>query len=191
MSLSTQIGEDIYEKGINLDLPLKRRNTARAIILNPERTEILLVYSPFYDDYTFPGGGVKQDEELTDALQRELQEEIGATEIKVESCLGYTIEHQIGINPRKKHGYIFWQKSYFFFTEVLAWGEQSLEVHEKAHGVKPTWIKLEDVLAYNGQRIGKGFHALPGMRTVLSREQLVLEEVIKCVGSLTSKNTPS
>ena len=63
------------------DLNGKRyhRNAARAIILRD--SDILLLYTERYHDYTLPGGGVDEGEDITVALIRELQEETGAQNI--------------------------------------------------------------------------------------------------------------
>lgn len=45
------------------------------ILLINSKNEILLGYS--YNEYQFPGGHVDEDEQLIDALNRELEEEIG------------------------------------------------------------------------------------------------------------------
>jgi len=49
--------------------------------------QVLLIESPRYDDWEFPGGQVEEGETLTDALEREVLEETGII-IKVRSLVG-------------------------------------------------------------------------------------------------------
>jgi mutator protein MutT len=49
--------------------------------------QVLMIKSPRYDDWEFPGGQVEECETLTDALVREVMEETGIT-IRVKSLVG-------------------------------------------------------------------------------------------------------
>jgi len=52
-----------------------------------KKGQILLLKSPRYGDWEFPGGQVEESETLTDALVREVREETGIT-IKLKSLVG-------------------------------------------------------------------------------------------------------
>ncbi len=49
--------------------------------------QVLLIESPRYGDWEFPGGQVEEGETLTEALKREILEETGIT-VKVKSLIG-------------------------------------------------------------------------------------------------------
>ena len=53
----------------------------RAIVLN-DFNQILLVKHTYSDEWYLPGGKVHKNESLTDAIKRELQEEVGITNMK-------------------------------------------------------------------------------------------------------------
>ena len=56
-----------------------QRNAARAIVLDGE--DVLLLYTERYHDYTLPGGGIDDGEDVIAGLVRELEEETGAKNI--------------------------------------------------------------------------------------------------------------
>ncbi|MCG6467119.1 NUDIX domain-containing protein, partial [Vibrio parahaemolyticus] len=56
-----------------------QRNAARAIVLDGE--DVLLLYTERYHDYTLPGGGIDEGEDVIAGLVRELEEETGAQNI--------------------------------------------------------------------------------------------------------------
>uniref|UniRef100_UPI00356A399F NUDIX hydrolase n=1 Tax=Psychromonas sp. TaxID=1884585 RepID=UPI00356A399F len=74
--LKTAVHPDI----LTLDQSTFVRNAARAIVLKGEM--ILMLYTARYHDYTLPGGGVDENENLLEGLIRELQEETGAQNIR-------------------------------------------------------------------------------------------------------------
>ncbi|MGF1806235.1 NUDIX domain-containing protein, partial [Aliivibrio sifiae] len=53
-----------------------QRNATRAIILKGE--DILLLYTERYHDYSLPGGGIDDGEDVIAGLVREIEEETGA-----------------------------------------------------------------------------------------------------------------
>ena len=52
-----------------------KRPSARGIIIN--NSKIALVYSKKEKYYKFPGGGIKENEDMSSALIREVREEVG------------------------------------------------------------------------------------------------------------------
>ncbi len=80
------------------DYSMKQRKSVRGILLN-ERDQVLLVRhldalpaDPTQPDvvayWATPGGGMEVGESETEALQRELQEELGLSEVEVGRCVG-------------------------------------------------------------------------------------------------------
>lgn len=57
------------------------RRAARGIVLREK--SILLLFTERYNDFSFPGGGVADGENLIDGLCRELEEETGARNVRV------------------------------------------------------------------------------------------------------------
>jgi 8-oxo-dGTP pyrophosphatase MutT (NUDIX family) len=52
------------------------RQAAMAVIVNNE-TKVLIGYSPRDKSYKFPQGGLEEDEDILEGIQRELMEELG------------------------------------------------------------------------------------------------------------------
>ena len=123
---------DLLKKMVHPDLKSTEgktfeRTTARGIILKGE--EILLMYTKYYNDYSFPGGGVDSKEDLVTGLKRELMEETGARDVEVLSELGYIDEYR----PYYKEEYdLIHMESYFYFcTTSENFQEPQLEEYEK------------------------------------------------------------
>ena len=55
-----------------------QRKAARAIVVNGEE---ILLYTQRYHDYSIPGGGIDDGEDIIEGLVRELTEETGARNI--------------------------------------------------------------------------------------------------------------
>ena len=56
-----------------------RRYAARGIVLREDR--ILLLFTERYNDFSLPGGGIDEGEDVAVALVRELEEETGARDV--------------------------------------------------------------------------------------------------------------
>ena len=168
-----KISETVVEEG-TLDLPVDRyRTTVRAIILKDNK--ILMVYSKLFKDYTFPGGGVKAEESINEALIREVQEELGANKVKILDLYGYMEEKKFGMSENNR---VYLQTSYYYFVEIDNIGKQNLMDNELEHGVDPVWLTINEAIE-NNSKIMTEFHHKKGMRTVLKREHEVLTSLLK------------
>lgn len=149
-----------------------KRRASRGIIVKDSK--ILLLYTERYNDYSFPGGGVDDGEDLITGLKRELVEEVGAQNIEVLDSFGYIDEYR----PHHKANYDFMHMlSYFYICqidEVLQ--PAQLERHEIANGMSPVWIDIEEAIEHNKQVMAKK-EATMGMS--IERETLALELVAK------------
>lgn len=123
------------------------RQAARAIVLDGRM--ILLLYTRRYDDYSLPGGGVNVGEEMVEALQRELVEETGATDVKVGRYVGYIDERR----PPRKEGYdVLYMRSFFYLCQAgRVLGQTRPEHYEVANGMVPVWIDIDAAIAHNLQ----------------------------------------
>lgn len=68
------------------------RRAARGIVIRDK--SILLLFTERYNDFSFPGGGVADGENLIEGLYRELEEETGARNVRVqrrEASMGLSI----------------------------------------------------------------------------------------------------
>ena len=150
------------------------RKASRGIILKDNK--VLMIYSHAFNDYTFPGGGVKREESYQRALYRELSEEVGARGIKIVKAFGQTLElrksfHHVGEQYR--------QISKYFICSVAAFGQQNLEQREQWHGAEPVWIEPAKALAHNEMVKQDDMHQRRGAKTTIIRENIVLRHLIK------------
>lgn len=122
------------------------RVAARAIIFIGDK--LLMVKSQKYVDYKFPGGGVKENESLIEALYREVSEETGyEIDLNDISEFGYTIEKY---NDLKLNNAVFIQKSVYYLCKLT--GEvhkTNLECYEIDFAYKPVIASIEDAIKGN------------------------------------------
>ena len=121
------------------------RQAARAIVLNGE--DILMLYTERYHDYTLPGGGVDEGENIIDGLLRELQEETGATNITNIVEFGRYEEFR----PWYKDDFDIMHMESFCYTCTIhkELGETLLEDYEIHNGMRPVWINIHQAIAHN------------------------------------------
>lgn len=169
-----RISKAIVEDSISEIDKFKVRNTVRAVVLN-EKNEVYMLYSKLYDDYTFPGGGIKDDETHIEALKREIKEEVGAQTLKVIEPLGFVEEFRYGINSTNN---IYKQISYYYICEFENIKTPKYIGREKNQGLEMRWVKIDDAIKYN-ELINKKRDTLEnkGFKTVLIRENNVLKYI--------------
>ncbi len=163
--------KEIIHTGVqNTSGAIFKRRASRAIVLKKE--DILLLYTKRYNDFSFPGGGVADDEDLILGLHRELAEETGARNVKVIKEFGYIDE----MRPHHRPEYdLLHMLSYFFVCEVdAAFAQTKMEQYEIDNGMEVRWVNIHEAIAHN-----KNVMALkePSMGLSIERETLVLEMV--------------
>jgi 8-oxo-dGTP pyrophosphatase MutT (NUDIX family) len=150
---------------------LFHRQAARAIVLKGDN--ILMLYTERYHDYTLPGGGVDEGEEIQDGLIRELKEETGAKDITNIVPFGRYEEFR----PWFKDNFdTVHMDSYCFTCDIHdQLGETQLEDYEVHNGMRPVWLNIHEAIKHNEQtmtdRNKKGFS--------IERETFLLKLIVK------------
>lgn len=168
-----KIGETIIEAGISTNKPNRKRETVRGVILKDK--QVYLLYSSKFNDYTFPGGGIKDNEEHVETLKRELREELGAIDIEIVAPIGYTEEIRYGINSTNN---TYLQTSYYYLVDVGEFVAPNYVGREKNQGLSKRLVNIYEAINHNkivyetrNEKKWKGF------KTVLLRENLVLKYI--------------
>ena len=146
------------------------RRAARGIVLR-ERS-ILLLFTERYNDFSFPGGGVAEGEDLIDGLCRELEEETGASNIRVQRDYGYVEE----LRPHWQPGFDLMQMtSHFYVCDIDPdLRATKMEHYETANGMRPVWVNLDEAIAHN-RGVMERREASMGLSIL--RETFMLEDV--------------
>ena len=90
MELIKEIYDDASEQ--YTDHTYRIRKASRAVVIN-DRDEIALLFVSKGNYHKLPGGGIKSNETIYDALKREVEEEVGA-QIEDIREIGITIEYR-------------------------------------------------------------------------------------------------
>ena len=106
------------------------RLTARGILRNSEGY-FAVMFAKEFALYSLPGGGVEENEDIVDALKREILEETGCTCDTIQP-LGYVEENRAHQN--------YTTVSYYFaVTTTTLTLDSSLTEDEKKHGTMAAW----------------------------------------------------
>jgi 8-oxo-dGTP pyrophosphatase MutT (NUDIX family) len=168
----------------DLEGTVLRRQAARGIVLRDEA--ILLLYTERYNDFSFPGGGIDPDEDMIAGPRRELEEETGATNVRVLSHYGYVEEFR----PHWKPGFdLMHMTSHFFVCEVgMTLGEARMEHYERDNGMRPVWVDLREAIAHNRAVMQRQEQS---MGLSIHRETFMLERVAdELLGTQTRQADP-
>jgi 8-oxo-dGTP pyrophosphatase MutT (NUDIX family) len=153
------------------DASIFHRKAARAIILRNEN--ILMLYTERYHDYTLPGGGVDESENIEQGLVRELEEETGATGIHNIKPFGIYEEFRPWYKPEFD---VMHMESYCFSCEIdQELGQTRFEEHEVKNGMKPIWMNIHKAIEHNEETMKNS--AKKGMS--IERETFLLKLIVK------------
>ena len=170
-----KLGNTIIEESVKQDDLFRRRNTIRAVIIKDNK--VLMLYSSLFDDYTFPGGGIKNGEDHLEALTRELKEEVGAGIVNIIKPLGYTEEIGYGINSSNN---VYLQTSYYYLCEIDDVTEPKYVGREKLQGLETVYIDPKEIIKHNKMVNDKRLKDdNKGFQTVLVRENIVLDYIVE------------
>ncbi|OCH14469.1 MULTISPECIES: NUDIX hydrolase [unclassified Aliivibrio] len=148
-----------------------QRNATRAIILKGE--DILLLYTERYHDYSLPGGGIDDGEDVIAGLVREIKEETGAKNISSIEPFGIYEEFR----PWYKHECnVLHMISYCYTCDAdKELGDTNYESYEIRNGMKPVWINIHEAIAHNENIIAHS--EKKGMS--IERETFLLHLIVK------------
>lgn len=122
-----------------------KRNAARAIVVSGE--DILMLYTERYQDYTIPGGGLDEGEDIIAGMVRELEEETGAKNIHGIKPFGIFEEFRPWY---KDDADIMHMISYCYTCKVdRELGQTAFEDYEIKNGMKPMWVNIHQAIAHN------------------------------------------
>lgn len=141
------LGDVITQDGFD-DSKIIERLAARAIVVN-ENKEILMIHSSYYDDVTFPGGGVDPNETLIDALHRECLEEVGGVLSSYKDFYKITEQRVQGKLPANVY------TSYYYICTCSEYKETSLLDYEIELGYSSVWISVDDAIDLNNKTLKK------------------------------------
>ncbi len=146
------------------------RLAARSVVI--QGTDILLLYTKRYEDYSLPGGGLDKGEDKIEGMIRELKEETGAKDIKNIQPFGAYEEYR----PWYKSDYdIQHMISYCYTCEISkSLGDARLESYEVNNGMKAVWVNIHDAIAHNKKTMASSDKK--GMS--IERETFLLELIV-------------
>lgn len=171
-----EISKVIFEDNLNSNTVVdKERITVRGVITKDD--EALMLYSSYFDDYTFPGGGIKENEDMIESLLRELNEEIGA--VRISNVVPFGKIKEVKYTHKKDSSNTYIQTSYYYKLEVDEFGKPNPVVREQLQGIEARWIKYRDALEHNNKVMNDEKHQQKGIKTALSRENAVLMKLME------------
>ncbi|MBU2899019.1 NUDIX hydrolase [Vibrio hepatarius] len=166
--LKTSIHPDI---GHLDDKVVIQRNAARAVVVDGE--EILLLYTQRYHDYTIPGGGIDDGEDIIAGMIRELEEETGAQNIHTIKPFGIYEEFRPWHKPEAD---VMHMHSYCYTCKVdRELGKPAYEDYEIKNGMKAMWINIHIAIAHNEKTIANS----PKKGMSIERETFLLHLIAK------------
>jgi len=123
------------------------------------KVKLLLVkrrYEPFKDKWALPGGFIEIDEELEDAVARELAEETGLVDVPLEQMHTFG---NVGRDPRGRQITIV-------FMGIATEGEERIKAGDDAKEVK--WFDIEKLpkdMGFDHEKIAK--FAIEKLKTII------------------------
>ncbi|ANO34825.1 DNA mismatch repair protein MutT [Vibrio breoganii] len=166
--LKTNIHPDLSE--LDQKTIIQRRAT-RAIALMGD--QILLLYTERYHDYSLPGGGIDEGEDVIAGLVRELEEETGAQNIRNIKPFGVFEEFRPWY---KDDADVMHMHSYCYTCHVDSeLGTPNFEDYEIKNGMQAKWVNIHDAIAHNEHTIANS--AKKGLS--IERETFLLHLIAK------------
>ncbi len=153
------------------DKKIIKRNATRAVVVDGE--DILLLYTERYHDYSLPGGGLDNDEDVIAGMVRELQEETGAQNIHHIKPYGLFEEFRPWY---KDDADVMHMISYCYTCKIdRELGDTDYEDYEVKNGMKALWVNIHDAIAHNEKTIAES----PKKGMSIERETYLLHLIAK------------
>jgi ADP-ribose pyrophosphatase YjhB (NUDIX family) len=121
------------------DPPERIRHSGRAIIIKDNK--ILLSHELNTNIYMSPGGGLEENESLSECCVREVEEETGLI-VKTKSDEFITVE---------EYCFETLYISHYFPCEVIGTGKSALTPTEIDHGITAEWVEIDKALEIFGR----------------------------------------
>lgn len=109
------------------------RTASRCILIKDNK--ILMSYETLTDKWMIPGGGVEENESLSDCCAREMAEETGVIVVPKEKFLTI-VEYFDDIN------YV----NNYFVAEYVRETDRSPTENELLNGMQPSWICIDEII---------------------------------------------
>ncbi len=121
------------------------RKAVRAIIFDHDK--LLMVMSK-HQDLKFPGGKIEDKESHQQALMREIKEETGYVNIKINDMIGITKQYNIDIFDQDSY---FVNESYYYLAALIDNEQvaQVLDEYEKQLSFKASFYTIDEALSIN------------------------------------------
>ena len=124
-----------FSAGVKVDYIL--RKAARAVVFDKDNKIALLNVSK-KNYHKLPGGGIKDNENIKEGLERECEEEIGC-DIEIKREIGLIKEYRDKIN--------IFQESYCYLAKIRGKkGKPNFTKKELNHGFHLNWVKLDNAI---------------------------------------------
>jgi 8-oxo-dGTP pyrophosphatase MutT (NUDIX family) len=164
-----QLGEMIVSKTLSGQTIKKNRKAARGII--KDGNKLYMIHCAYYNDYTFPGGGVEEGEDPILALKRECMEEAGVIIKNIRPFYKIVEKREVDNDSYLIH------ESFFYLCDVASYCEPKLESYEIEYGYSALWMDIDEAIKLDNERM----HALKDTdyKGVLERELRILYELKK------------
>jgi 8-oxo-dGTP pyrophosphatase MutT (NUDIX family) len=145
------------------------RKAARAIVENDDG-DIAVLYVEKHNYHKLPGGGLELNENIEEALRREVMEEVGV-DISVIDTVGAIIEY--------RNLFELLQISYCYFTKTIGKAvKPSFTEHEINEGFMLKWVTIEEAINILEQDIPDNYVG----KFIQNRDLAFLKYAAKLIG---------